>query len=64
MFEQLLDSWDKLHLVMLYDPFNVLLDSICYVVLSTNYLHKVFFFFFFHIKPRSDFEVAMSFERH
>ena len=27
--EESLDSWDKPHLIMVYDPFNVLLDSVC-----------------------------------
>ena len=27
--ENSLQPWNKLHLVMMYDPFNVLLDSIC-----------------------------------
>ena len=24
-----LHSWEKSHLIMVYDPFNVLLDSVC-----------------------------------
>ena len=27
--EESLHSWDKPHLIMVYDPFNVLLDSVC-----------------------------------
>ena len=27
--EESLHSWDKCHLIMVYDPFNVLLDSVC-----------------------------------
>ena len=27
--EESLHSWDKLHFIMVYDPFNVLLDSVC-----------------------------------
>ena len=27
--EESLHLWDKPHLVMVYDPFNVLLDSVC-----------------------------------
>ena len=27
--EESLCSWDKPHLIMVYDPFNVLLDSVC-----------------------------------
>ena len=29
MLRMTLDSWDKPHLVMLYYPFNILLDSTC-----------------------------------
>ena len=28
--EESLHSWDKLHLIMVYDPFNVLMDSVCW----------------------------------
>ena len=28
--EESLSSWDKVHLIMIYDPFNVLLDSVSY----------------------------------
>ena len=28
--EESLHPWDKLHLIMVYDPFNVLVDSLCY----------------------------------
>ena len=27
--EESLDPWDKSHLIVVYDPFNVLLDSVC-----------------------------------
>ena len=27
--EESLHPWDKSHLIMVYDPFNVLLDSVC-----------------------------------
>ena len=27
--EEPLHPWDKSHLIMAYDPFNVLLDSVC-----------------------------------
>ena len=27
--EESLHPWDKPHLIMVYDPFNVLLDSVC-----------------------------------
>ena len=27
--EESLHSWDKPHLIMVYDPFSVLLDSVC-----------------------------------
>ena len=27
--EESLHSWDKPYLIMVYDPFNVLLDSVC-----------------------------------
>ena len=28
--EESLHPWDKVHLVMMYDLFNMLLDSVCY----------------------------------
>ena len=28
--EESLHPWDKSHLIMLYEPFNVVLDSVCY----------------------------------
>ena len=28
-----LHPWDKSHLIMTYDPFNVLLNSVCYILL-------------------------------
>jgi len=28
--EELLHLWDKSHLIMMYSPFNVLLDAVCY----------------------------------
>ena len=31
--EESLHSWDKPHLIMVYEPFNVLLDSVCYILL-------------------------------
>ena len=31
--EESLHSWDKPHLIMVYDPFDVLLDSVCYILL-------------------------------
>ena len=27
--EESLHSWDKTHLIIVYDPFNVMLDSVC-----------------------------------
>ena len=27
--EKALHPWDKFHLIMMYDPFNILLDSVC-----------------------------------
>ena len=27
--EETLDVWDKSHLIMMYNPFNVLLDAVC-----------------------------------
>ena len=27
--EELLHPWDKSHLIMIYNPFNVLLDAVC-----------------------------------
>ena len=27
--EKALHPWDKFHLIMVYDPFNILLDSVC-----------------------------------
>ena len=49
--EESLHSWDKPHLVMVYDPFDVLLNSVCYYFVEDFciYVHRwywpvVFFF--------------------
>ena len=46
-----LHSWDKPQLIMVYDPFNVLLDSVCqyfvedfYIYVHQRYWPVVFFF--------------------
>ena len=31
--EESLHPWDKSHLILVYDPFNVLLDSVCSILL-------------------------------
>ena len=32
--EEPLHPWDKSHLIMMYNPFNVLLDSVCNILLK------------------------------
>ena len=34
--EESLHPWDKSHLIMVYDPFNVLLDSVCYYFVEND----------------------------
>ena len=29
LFENILHPWNKIHLIMIYDLFNILLDSVC-----------------------------------
>ena len=40
--EEFLHLWDKSHLIMVYDPFNVLLDSVCqyFVEEFCIYIHQ------------------------
>ena len=37
--KKLLHPWDKFHLVMGYDSFNVLLDSVCYYFVEDFYVY-------------------------
>ena len=37
--EESLHSWDKPHLIMVYDLFNVLLDSVCLYFVEDFYIY-------------------------
>ena len=37
--EESLHSWAKPHLIMVYDPFNVLLDSVCWYFVEDFYIY-------------------------
>ena len=49
--EESLHSWDKPHLIMVYDPFNVLLDSICddFLHLCSSVILACSFLFLWHL---------------
>ena len=38
-FEPFLHSWTKSHLIMVYDPFNALLDSVCWYFVEDLFIY-------------------------
>ena len=62
--EKSLPSWDKPHLIMVYDPFNVLLDSVCWYFVEgfCIYVHQWYWpvvFFFFSVTFLSGFGIRV-----